>query len=96
MSTESNRVRIAKIEGRKECPVHLSLECCGKGPLPKYHESIDAIQRAVLAQDEEFKAFFEEGLLLASYRKHTRLHQLTAADWCDCFCAVLDERSGKP
>lgn len=58
---------------------------------PDYCGSLDAIQRAVLSQDADFQDRFDTHVeVMLVERPH--FHALSVQDWCDCFCAVLDER----
>ena len=59
--------------------------------LPAY-DTIDDIRRAVLAQDSVFQCRFNELMDNIRITRGCWFHELTAADWCDCFCLVLDER----
>lgn len=63
--------------------------------VPDYANDLYAIQRAVLAQDEEFREAFSVALTGLALRERRRIAELTADDWCACFIAVLDEKGKK-
>lgn len=100
--TDEERIRIGESEGylwfqppdgSNAYLQHLTDRSRDK-PIPTY-DTLDSIQRAVLAQDAEFQDSFAERILLKAQALNAHCHALDSGDWCDCFIAVLDERSGK-
>ncbi len=66
-----------------------------------YLHSIDAMQKAVLAQDNDFQCRFAELITMRSPHHACEdetegyivlFHQLTASDWADAFIEVLEGR----
>ena len=61
-----------------------------EGPEVDPRKSLDAIQAAVLAQDDEFqRAFYYTLSGKTCLNPYRYWHQLTAQDWCDAFCDTL-------
>ncbi len=65
--------------------------------IPDYLQDLNAIQQAVLAQDEDFKKEFsrQQYKIIAKnppWHGPIPFYQLTASDWCDCFLQALEAR----
>ncbi len=58
-------------------------------------KTLNAIQLAVLAQDEEFQMHFASKIKFQGPYCLKYFHQLTASDWCDAFIEVLETRKAK-
>jgi hypothetical protein len=76
-------------------------DCRGKRTvsvrIPRYPTSIDAIRIEVLKQSDEFQTQFGEELFTVFFNHKTskHIHQLTAADWSECFLEAWEKIYGQ-
>jgi hypothetical protein len=95
LSDTEMQIKIAEACGWKELKdkgSHVVGKLCSPdfSHVPHYLNSLDAIQSAVLAQDEEFQAHFDIKLQrIEDVTNERHLHQLTARDWAEAFIETL-------